>query len=258
MSIINYLLPGKIKPPKIIIMLFMIAVMVLQHRSVWGFVLFGTATAAFLPGIKVTKLVQNVALLGIVGFILLAPLLYYSFADIFIKSISQSAENATHLNTGTFGARVSGWYSMMEVWAKESFSTQLFGEPMGGTYAGSKIMPHNYYVMTLLRSGIFGIILFVLFYFQVLTKLFFNIKHYSEDKLFYAMFFMLIIGQLAFYIPYGAHEVDGIILGVAASLAKRRIAGDNIQANNSAENQQYFLNTPAGNRPKTPIQHKLI
>ena len=250
MSIVNYLLPGKIKSSKIIILLFIVAVLVLQHRSVWAFVLFGTASAAFLPGIKVTKLVQNVLLLSIVGAILLSPLLFYGFADIFIKTISKSAENATHLSTGTFGARVSGWYSMMDVWAKESFATQLIGEPMGGTYAGSKVMPHNYYVMMLLRSGIIGLISFIAFYFMVLSKLFLNIKKYSEDKLFYTMFFMLIIGELAFYIPYGAHEVDGIILGVAASLAKRKIAVGNIEENSIAKNQQYFLKIPVSNKLK--------
>jgi hypothetical protein len=37
---------------------------------------------------------------------------------------------------------------------------------------------------------------------------------------------MLIIAQIAYYIPYGAQAEHGIILGIAASLARRKLSAN--------------------------------
>jgi len=55
---------------------------------------------------------------------------------------------------------------------------------------------------------------------------------------------MLIISQILYYIPYGTHPELGIILGIAASLANRRIVTKNNAQIETLQNCQYFLNTP--------------
>jgi hypothetical protein len=64
----------------------------------------------------------------------------------------------------------------------------------------------------------------------------------NSPKFYPALFFMLITAQTAYYIPYGAQPEHGILLGIAASLTKRRIAAE--KPATVRQNAQYFLNTP--------------
>jgi O-antigen ligase len=204
----------------------MVAVIALQHRSVWAATVFGISTLLLLPGIQKHKVVAKLAVIGMVGMVLLVPIVLAGYADNFIDSIVGSAERATNLHKGTFGSRMKGWERILIYWGKLNFMDQLLGEPFGGGYAGSKTSPHNMFYQTLLRTGVFGTSILGLFYINILVKIYFNLVTDRNNRFYPTLFFMLIIAQIAYYIPYGAQAEHGIILGIAASLARRKLSAN--------------------------------
>lgn len=237
----RYLITNQIKPSKIMVTLFIIAVIGVQHRSVWAATLFALVSATLLPGIKSTKLLGNLFTIGLLGLILLIPLIYLGYADNLIAMVSKSANRAQDLTSGTFGDRVKGWQYMLQYWLDNSFTNQLFGDPFGGGYAKMRSFPHNFTIQNLLRVGIVGTIVFYCFYLQLLTKLYLTMRYSKEEKLYFVLFFMLIITQMTYYIPYGTGPEHGIILGIAASLVIRKT--NYIKSTNTEpmKHDQYFL-----------------
>ena len=240
----RYLILGDIKPSKIAIALFIIAIIALQHRSVWAATLFAILSATLLPGIKSSKLISNLLVIGLLGFILLIPILYYGYADKILGMIGKSAERATDLSTGTFGGRVNGWQHIIVYWLQSPFLNQLMGDPFGGTYAGMGAFPHNFTFQNLLRVGTLGTFIFYSFYLLILGRLYINIRNNKEDKFYSLLFFMLIISQMVYYIPYGTNPEHGIILGIAASLAGRRFTNKpNSNIKGSPSNEFFIKNS---------------
>ncbi len=237
----RYVMPDWKQPSRILTVLFLVAVIVLQHRSVWAATLLAIASMFFLPGIKKHKLIGKLTVLGVIGMILLMPLLFSGLADNFITTITDSAERATNLSTGTFGARQKGWKMVMEYWSKLDFMHQILGDPFGGGYAGHPRAPHNWFFQALLRVGMLGSFFIWLFYVGLLFRLYFTILKNTEDRLYPTLFLMLFVSQLTYYIPYAPQPEHGILLGIAASLTKRKMT---IQDTVELKNTQSFLNTP--------------
>lgn len=242
---------ASIKPSRILTVLFIVAVIALQHRSVWVASLIGVVSLFLLPGIKKHKIISKLAVIGALGAIFMLPLLSMGYLDHFIDSIVGSAEKATNLNTGTFGARRKGWEQIMEYWVKQDFLHQLLGDPFGGGYANLKSSPHNFFLQSLLRTGILGNLFICLFYFSILLKLYLSLLLSDSESRFYpVLFFILIVAQLAFYIPYAPQAEHGIILGIAASLTKRKMKSEKEVV---FPNNQYFLSTSKNNSFKSII-----
>lgn len=218
----KYLIPHLSKPPKILTVLFIIAVIVLQHRSVWMATLIAIFSSLLIPNIKKTKVISNLMIIGFIGFILLIPLVYLGYADKFITTISESAVNATQLTTGTFGARLKGWNFILNYWDRMSFMNKSLGEPFGTLYAKGRNVPHNFYLQALLRVGILGVMILFSVYLLTIVKLFFILLKKKDSNIYSSLFLMLLIGQQTFYIPYGQQAEHGILLGIAISLAKRK------------------------------------
>jgi len=234
----RFVLPDAVKPSSILTVLFAIAIIVLQHRSVWAATLSGIATLFLLPGIKKHQIVGKLAGIGMAGAVLILPLLLLGYADSFINTISDSAERATNLHTGTFGGRMQAWDKIMRYWVKLDFLHQLLGEEFGGSYAGLLNTPHNFFFHSLLRTGILGNFLISFFYFGILLKFYFNLISDQSNRFYSSLFTMLLVAQMVFYIPYSIQPEHGILLGIAASLAKRKMVSENEKNN---ENAKYFI-----------------
>ena len=245
----KYLIPNEKKPSKIITSLFIIAVIVLQHRSVWMATFIAIISSLLIPSIKKGKVISNLTIISAIGFILLIPLFYLGYADKFIATITQSAIRATSLTTDTFGARVSGWKSILYYYEHQNFLHQLIGDPFGGSYGRSKTVPHNFYFQALLRVGIFGVIVLFLTYTSTMIKLFSKLLEKHDKNIYISLYLMLLIGQQTFYIPYGQQAEHGIILGIAISLAKRKYIASNTELEEI--NNQFFLKSPISNPYKS-------
>ncbi|WP_446809602.1 hypothetical protein ACH50O_20490 [Methylomonas sp. 2BW1-5-20] len=245
MFFLRFVIPTIEPPSRVLTVAFLLAVIVLQHRSVWGATILAIATMFLLPGIKMHKIIGKLAALGVIGMILMIPLVFYGYADSFIDSITGSAERATNLGAGTFGSRVQYWERIIIYWNKLAFWEQFLGEPFGSGYAGNVTAPHNMFFHSLLRAGAFGTFIYLLFYSILLVKLFLYILMNKNDRLYPSQFFMLIVAQIAFYIPYSPQPQHGILLGIAASLVIRGIAEG---GGNKERNAKYFLNATSNKR----------
>jgi O-antigen ligase len=230
------------KPSRLLIVLFTVAVVALQHRSVWAATLTGILTLFLLPGVKKHKLIGKFMMLGAVGIVVLLPLLSMGYLDNFIESISGSAEKATSLSTGTFGARRKAWEQIMNYWVNQNFLHQFLGDPFGSPYAGLRNSPHNFFFQSLLRVGMLGNFFISVFYIGILLKLYVKLLNERHSRFYPTLFFMLVVGQMTFYIPYAPQAEHGILLGIAASLAKRGIVASKDE--NVPKNTQYFQNAP--------------
>lgn len=230
------------KPSRLTIIALGLAIIVLQHRSVWVATITSVLALFFLPGIKRHQIFGKLAGVGVIGMILLLPLIFLGYADSFISTVSDSAERATNLHTGTFGGRMKAWDQIMGYWFNQGFFAQLLGDPFGSGYAGLANSPHNFFYQSLLRAGILGNLLISFFYIGTLFKLYINV--YGDNKnLFYpALFFIIIAGQMIYYIPYSIQPEHGILIGIAASLARRNILIENNDVSDRARN---FLKQPA-------------
>ena len=220
----RYVMPDAAKPSRMLTVLFVLAVIVLQHRSVWGATIFGVSTLFLLPSVKKHKVIGKLSVLGVLGVLLLLPLMMMGYLDNFIESIGGSAERATNLSTGTFGARMNAWEQIMQYWTKQDFMHQFLGDPFGGSYAGLPNSPHNFFFQSLLRVGVLGNFIISIFYIGLLVRLYFGLLKDHSHNFYPTLFFMLIVAQMAFYIPYAPQAEHGIILGIAASLAKRKLS----------------------------------
>lgn len=219
----RYILPTETaKSSRVLLVLFAVAVIGLQHRSVWAATLFGILSLFMLPGVAKHKLVFKFAVLGAVGMLMLLPLLSMGYLDNFIESILGQAEKATNLQTGTFGARRKAWEQIMHYWSGQDFSEQLFGDPFGGSYAGLPNSPHNFFFQSLLRVGLVGNFLIYFTYLAILAKLYISLVKFKQHRHYPILLVMLIAGQLAYYIPYAPHAEHGVILGIAFSMTKRK------------------------------------
>lgn len=207
----------------VLIVMFVVAIIALQHRSVWAATFFAGFSLLLLPGVNISKYLGKISILCVIGFVFLGPFLFSGHATQFTSSISDSAERAKDLSSGTFGDRVKGWKMILNYWGDQDITNQLLGDPFGGGYAGSPRSPHNFFFHSLLRTGLVGNLLLIFLYSGVLLRLYWKIGRDQPQSVYPSLFFALIVGQLAYYIPYSPQAEHGILLGVAISLAKRGI-----------------------------------
>ena len=203
-----------------------LVVLVLQHRSVW--------VAAFLPVLLVAHLGRKARTGGSVklmpmiaaAVIVVAPLLVLGKLDSVASSVADSASKATSTSGGTFVGRVQGWDALLSEWVHSGPRQYLIGNPYGSGFARHEaegslrsvaFAPHNYYIQTLLRSGLFGLISLVSLYVLMIKR--FAALRSEEDSSFVASTWIaLLIGHLLFFIPYSPQYIQSIVLGIGLGI----------------------------------------
>ena len=199
--------------------LLAIAVIGLQHRSVWAVTAIAVLVLIFSPGVRGGKLAGKTMIMVILLGTILLPVLIYGLADVFLVSISDSAERATSLSTGTFGARVEGWKRLLSKWPELSVFEQAVGQPFGGRYGHSERSPHNGYIQLLYRVGAVGLFIFLASLTITVIKLF-GIGMRRSNQTYSGLAFALLFGLVFYYIPYSMQPEHSIIFGMAISLAR--------------------------------------
>jgi len=205
---------------------FGITVIVLQHRSVWGAVLIPILLSFVLVGKARGRLVTNLAVIGLISAVALVPLLAGGGLSSVTNSVVSSAQHAASTSEGTFVARVNGWQQLLGGWLNSGPVGYAVGKPYGSGYTRYETetrkvewAPHNYYVQTLLRTGLFGLVALLSTYFIALRWLK-REENFIHSEVPASVFFALLVAQLLYYIPYSPHYVQTIILGFALSLVR--------------------------------------
>jgi len=197
------------------------------HRSVW--MCLGAGLAALLaldpPGRKklLTLLVAGgmTATVGVALF----------FRDTVARALDGAVHEATSSEDSTFIWRIEGWVALLGPGADHTAIDLLVGRPMGSGYARrlgdsvvnteeieAGVIPHNYYISTLLRGGLVGLAALLLLYATLLRSLF--RAHRRAPALPEApCFLVILLMQLVYYVPYSADFIQGLLLGGAIALA---------------------------------------
>lgn len=210
---------------------FILAIIALQHRSVWMATFIPVFLIPFMPGIEVSKAFTRQ--ITTVGFVFLCGLIIYEYG--FFQKITEmvhlSATRATNLHEGTFYARTQSWEYLLSMWGRFDAVTQFFGTTFGSGYGGLSAYPHNFTLQLLFRGGVFAVVVFYLLYGSLIAGLFRKSISQRGISIYYSLFILLLISQLVYYIPYGVSPFDGIVLGMAISLAKKDLVGQETAIN---------------------------
>lgn len=210
-----------------------ITVLVLQHRSVWVSVLLPILLAFVIAGKARGKIALNLAAFGVAVAFVVAPMLAGGGLSSVTSSVSSSAERGANLNEGTFAGRVTGWQELLVDWTHSGPVVYAMGKPYGSGFTriesestGREVQyaPHNYFVQTLLRTGLIGLFALVTTYVLALRWLG-RAGGWAHSDVPVSAIIALLIGQLLYFIPYSPHYEQGIILGMALSLVRDRVTG---------------------------------
>lgn len=204
--------------------IFVLTVIALQHRSVW---------VSLAAGIMIlTYAMQRQRGAGKTAIAILALALPLVFGASFagkdssvIASVKSSADRAMSTDEGTMVSRVSRWNELLENWVNSRNPvTYAIGKPYGSGYAsvvsedGKQTVdfsPHNHFVHILYRGGLLGLFATLSVFYQLWNAGTRQLRDRNEN---WAPYFLAIFAVLlSFYIPYWVSYWHGIFLGIAIS-----------------------------------------
>ena len=139
----------------------------LMHRSVWVSMAAGMGLLALFDSRQRAGLAQILLVSTLIGFIVLVPMGLLGFLDSFAKSLEDAFVETT-AHHSSFADRYLGWEALLgEWWAEGNILTYALGQPFGSGYYrkiaefgasySAEYTPHNFYVHTLLRTGVVGL-----------------------------------------------------------------------------------------------------
>lgn len=197
---------------------------VLQHRSVWGVMLFSFVLVFMLLPSARAMLVKW----GVIGTVAFGGLCGVVFGASIFEQFAYSYKESTSIETSdgsnTFVWRMQGWRSLLTGEQMDSVQDVLIGNSFGSGWDRTVLTsdgvmgvrtetPHNFYVQTLLRGGVIGLVAFLSLYIILLRRLFHYAKKDTTTRPILLCLVVLIASQLVYYIPYGSDFIQAMFLG---------------------------------------------
>lgn len=208
-------------------------VLVLQHRSVWLAGLISVLVRLLLGRSKSgSPFGQLLIIAGIVA-VTAVPLVFIEKLSDVTQQIGASTTSALE-GEGTTGERLRSWNEIVRNWYGAGVRSIVIGQSFGtdnsryvtdGRGATRKIdyMAHNLYVQTLFNTGLLGLLAFLAATWYViggLYRIFQDGRGGTEAE----VLLVLIVMQLAYYVPYGTDYLQSFLFGIALAY----VAGKNV------------------------------
>jgi O-antigen ligase len=193
--------------------LLLLFVVLLNRRTVWATLLVGVAVVMVRRG-----RLSHRALLMLIAAAIVTVGAFLAFP----KVGSETDPVTNPLTTGTLDWRIQGWSELVEGWSKDPVDW-VVGQPFGSGFArtiqGSEVEaePHNFYITTLLRTGVVGALAFILLYVGLLRRLW--RAGNAGGLLSPSVFPALLVTQLVWFLTWVPGNEQGIITGLALALA---------------------------------------
>ena len=214
----------------------LVAILVLQHRSVWIAAAAGIAAMyVVFPGQIRLKLARPIVAAVAVVVVVSGTLTAYGRLDTLMYKVGESAATATDLAGGTSGGRLYGWHQLLLQLEPVEYA---IGKPFGSGYERYEFPnvrwkatydPHNFYLQTLLRSGAIGLALLLMTYVVTFRRL---LRHRDEPgrlALPPRLVVVMLVTQMAYILtyrmPYEQVVWLGLAVGIAASLRRPSATG---------------------------------
>ena len=202
---------------------FLVAVVILQHRTVWIAGAFGSVYLLF----REQALAKRVLSALVVATILFSALVLTVFGGREDDVTDQLATSAQ--STNTFEWRVDGWTALLAETVDAGPDEVVVGRPFGTGWSRRmpsggvvEVSPHNYYVEAFLRIGALGLVLMALLYAAVLrgtSRASWANGFNSGPPMTASGLHVVIAMQLVYYITYAPDMAQAILLGIGLSVA---------------------------------------
>jgi hypothetical protein len=205
--------------------LLFIAIVVLQHRSVWLACFAGIVMRFVLPAAGRRGVNQVIALV-LATAVIAIPFALSGRLNLAATDVAQSADRAATLSDTARG-RLDSWKFLFDKWREGGVRSVVIGQPLGTSMDRNVLdanrdsrrivfSAHNYYIQTLFNTGIVGLGASLFLFFWVELRLYQLARDPVRGPTASALF--LLVGvQMAYYLPYGIHYIQGLILGVAVA-----------------------------------------
>lgn len=204
-------------------------VLLLQIRTVWLAALAGLALFAFLHPFRFRK-IAIVGLTGLIPLVLLSNLGLDPGRPHFQRGTVFDSLSAAAADDGSWEWRRTYWENVLEDHLSRGPVAAIVGAGYGQewerpsrqvTHVGG---PHNFYIELFVRFGLLGLVVFLGMYICVLVVLFRNRTAYSGTLFSNEALMVILVMQLAFYIPFGPTAIQGVFFGMAtASILVSRV-----------------------------------
>jgi O-antigen ligase len=194
-------------------------VMLLDRRTVWLALIVGAGVLLLRErrlGRRMVLLVAAGAVVTAVAFAVLAG----AFSGGGAEPVARSASS-----TGTIAWRVQGWSELFSAWARNP-ADWVVGQPFGSGFAreveGSEVFshPHNFFLETLLRTGLVGLAALVALTAGLLRALW-RARDTGPGLLAPGVFPALLAMQFVWFVTWAPGAEQGIVTGLAVALADR-------------------------------------
>lgn len=208
----------------------LLAVVALQHRSVWIAACLGLLFAQLMSANSrmAGRLVRG-STLAVLCCVLAAgtvgALGYYD-VEALVHSLQYSLDTAVTLDT-TAGERLNSWRVLLEMWADGGYRAWVAGFPFGtsptrevmtttGEFRTIEYGAHNAFVEILFYGGGLALAGFLTLYAKLFLGLFARKAELVAPTLYKGQVAMLLVMQLCYYVPYGIEFAQAIWIAVAA------------------------------------------
>jgi O-antigen ligase len=199
----------------VVLLLF---VVVLNRRTVW---------LALLAGVAVVMLrnrrLGRRAVVTFAGAAVLTAGVYLA-----LPGLGKESGPVTSSGTATLDWRIEGWEALVESWSKDDVSW-FIGQPFGSGFArrveGIEVVleAHNFYLTTLLRTGVIGLVALIALTSGPIRVLWRAPVGGSGGLLGVDVFPALLVMQLIWLITWTPGLEQGIVTGLAVALATARV-----------------------------------
>ncbi len=203
---------------------FLLTVVVLQHRSVWVSVFVGVIGLVWAQQKEQGVLRAALA----IGLLMVPVAVMFAIPDEgggVVASIKGAADSAMSTEEGTMVARVGNWQQLLANWSgSNNVATYLVGKPYGSGFNPQEsedgqlvfdMVPHNHFVHILYRGGLIALCCTLALFYQLWTA---AVTEAGKGRKYWAP---CLVGVFAafyvFFVPYWATYACGIIFGIAIS-----------------------------------------
>lgn len=206
-------------------------VLALQHRSVWLAALVGVLMRFLVVRSKHSTTASQLLLVAAIVGVTSIPMVFSDKLSGLTEQVQSSAERALGGHDTTH-ERFSNWKSLIDLWYQGGPKSIVIGQSFGADSsryvedekgASRKIsyFAHNLYVQTLYNTGLVGLMAMLAAFAYVVRGLY-RLNRDGVGGTEVQVLLVLMVMQMAYYVPYGTDYLQALLFGVALSYVAAR------------------------------------
>ena len=219
----------------IVLLLF---VLVLNRRTVWLAILVGVAVI----GLRDRQLGRRAIMLVALGGVLTA------IAFVYLGGLQEGPQPLIKTGSGNLDWRVQGWSELVAAWSS-NVTDWAVGQPFGSGFAReiegitTNTHPHNFYIETMIRTGLAGLLALVALTAGLLRALW-HTPTRDTGLLGPGVIPALLAMQIVWFLTWVPGSEQGIVTGIACALAAAQSSSRNELERPTPLNGRHELGSP--------------